>query len=68
MIRDEFLWVENYRPRVLNDVILPQELKKTFEAFISKGEISNMILSGGPGVGKTTVARAVLEELSLIHI
>lgn len=68
MIRDEFLWVEKYRPRVLDDVILPHELKTTFRSFIDKGEISNMILSGGPGVGKTTVARAVLEELGCDYI
>lgn len=63
MIRDEFLWVEKYRPRLLSDVILPNELKATFAQFINKGNVPNLILSGGPGVGKTTVARAVLDEL-----
>lgn len=67
-IRDEFLWVEKYRPARLADTILPQELKTTFEEFISKGNVPNLILSGGPGVGKTTVARAVLEELGCDYI
>ena len=58
---EEFLWVEKYRPKTISDTILPEELKSTFEDFISKG-IPNLILSGGPGVGKTTVARAMLEQ------
>ena len=58
---EEFLWVEKYRPKTILDTILPEELKSTFEDFVSKG-IPNLILSGGPGVGKTTVARAMLEQ------
>ena len=58
---EEFLWVEKYRPKTISDTILPEELKSTFEDFVSKG-IPNLILSGGPGVGKTTVARAMLEH------
>ena len=58
---EEFLWVEKYRPKTISDTILPEELKSTFEDFVSKG-IPNLILSGGPGVGKTTVARAMLEQ------
>ena len=58
---EEFLWVEKYRPKIITDTILPQELKSTFDDFI-KGGIPNLILSGGPGVGKTTVARAMLEQ------
>lgn len=68
MIREEFLWVEKYRPRVLKDTILPSEFKQTFQEFINKGNIPNLILSGGPGVGKTTVAKAVLEELECDYI
>ena len=58
---EEFLWVEKYRPKTISDTILPEELKSAFEDFVSKG-IPNLILSGGPGVGKTTVARAMLEQ------
>ena len=58
---EEFLWVEKYRPKIITDTILPQELKSTFDDFV-KGGIPNLILSGGPGVGKTTVARAMLEQ------
>ena len=68
MIREEFLWVEKYRPRVLDDTILPAELKSTFKEFVRKGDIPNLLLSGGPGVGKTTVARAMLEELQCDYI
>tara|TARA_Y100001972_G_scaffold111707_1_gene144727 strand:- start:1391 stop:2323 length:933 start_codon:yes stop_codon:yes gene_type:complete len=59
---EEFLWVERYRPKTVADTILPEDLKNTFEEFI-KGGIPNLILSGGPGVGKTTVARAMLDQV-----
>jgi DNA polymerase III delta prime subunit len=63
-VRDnEYLWVEKFRPRNLNDCILPEEQKRVFKEFIEKGEIQNMLLCGGPGMGKTTVARALCEEL-----
>jgi DNA polymerase III delta prime subunit len=63
-VRDnEYLWVEKYRPRNLNDCILPEGQKRVFREFIEKGEIQNMLLCGGPGMGKTTVARALCEEL-----
>lgn len=65
---DEFLWVEKYRPRNINECILPQELKNTFSSFVAKGEIPNLILAGGPGVGKTTVARAMLEQIGANYI
>ncbi len=68
MIREEFLWVEKYRPRVLKDAILPSELKKTFQEFVAKGNVPNLLLTGGPGIGKTTVARAILEELQCDYI
>ena len=59
---EEFLWVERYRPKTVADTILPEDLKNTFEEFV-KGGIPNLILSGGPGVGKTTVARAMLDQV-----
>lgn len=59
----EFLWVERYRPKTIADTILPDELKKSFQQFVDQGNIPNLLLSGGPGVGKTTVARAMLEQL-----
>ena len=58
---DEFLWVEKYRPKTIEDCVLPSEIKKTF--FDLKGEIPNMILSGTAGTGKTTVARALCEQV-----
>ncbi len=59
----DFLWVEEYRPQTIDDCILPQSLKTLFQSFIKKGELSNLLLSGTPGVGKTTVAKALCEEL-----
>ena len=60
---ETFLWVEKYRPTNINDCILPNELKKTFGLFVQDKHIPNLILSGGPGVGKTTVAKAMLDEI-----
>jgi DNA polymerase III delta prime subunit len=62
-VKEDFLWVEKYRPKTIEDTILPVELKKTFQQFIDQKNIPNLILSGTAGVGKTTVARAMLEEL-----
>ena len=68
-VRDEqFLWVEKYRPHNLEDCILPAEQKATFQEFIDKGEIQNMLLCGGAGMGKTTVARALCEELGTDYL
>ena len=60
---DTFLWVEQYRPKTVDDCILPQSLKNTFKEFVEAGDVPNVILSGGPGVGKTTIAKAVLDEI-----
>lgn len=60
---DEFLWVEKYRPHTIADTILPDNLKKTFQTFVDKKNIPNLLLTGSAGVGKTTVAKAMLEEL-----
>ena len=59
----EFLFVEKYRPQVIDDCILPNETKKTFKEFVAKGEIPNLLLAGPPGIGKTTIAKALCNEL-----
>jgi DNA polymerase III delta prime subunit len=59
----DFLFVEKYRPQVIDDCILPDETKKTFKEFVAKGEIPNLLLAGPPGVGKTTIAKALCNEL-----
>lgn len=64
----EFLWVEKFRPRTLGDCILPADQKKIFQEMLSKGEIQNMLLCGGAGMGKTTIARALCEELQTDYI
>ena len=63
MSRDEFLWVEKYRPKTIEECILPEDIKKTFQGFLSKGEVPNLLLSGPAGCGKTTVAKALCHEL-----
>lgn len=67
-MNEEFLWVEKYRPKTIEDTILPCDLKKTFQQFVDQKNIPNLILAGGAGVGKTTVARAMLEELGCDYI
>jgi DNA polymerase III delta prime subunit len=67
-MNEEFLWVEKYRPKTIEDTILPAELKATFQQFVDQKNIPNLILSGSAGVGKTTVARAMLEELGCDYI
>ena len=62
-MREEFLWVEKYRPRYIDDCILPQETKKIFLDFVNNKEIPNLLLCGTSGVGKTTVAKALCNEL-----
>ena len=73
---EEYLWVEKYRPKTVDDCVLPNDLKQTFQTFVDQENVPNLLLSGGPGVGKTSVAKAMLDELdsdyltilSLIHI
>ena len=64
-MRDEFLWVEKYRPKTIEDCILPEQIKKTFLDFLDKGEVPNLLLSGPAGCGKTTVAKALCAELGV---
>ena len=64
----EFLFVEKYRPKTIADCILPQALKDTFQSIIDGGEIPNMMFSGSAGVGKTTVARALCNELDIDYM
>jgi len=62
-MQKNFLWVEKYRPKKIDDTILPADLKSTFQKFVADGNIPNLLLSGSAGVGKTTVAMAMLEEV-----
>ena len=64
-MNDEFLWVEKYRPKTIEDCILPENIKKTFREFLNKGEVPNLLLAGPAGCGKTTVAKALCNELGV---
>lgn len=64
-MRDEFLWVEKYRPQTIEECILPEQTKKTFLEFLNKGEVPNLLLSGPAGCGKTTVAKALCKQLGV---
>ena len=65
---DTFLWVEQYRPKTVDECILPKTLKTQLQSYVDKQDISNLILAGGPGVGKTTAARAMLEQIGATYM
>jgi len=64
----ESLWVEIYRPKTIQDCILPDELKKTFQLYVDRKEIPHLLLCGGPGVGKTTIAKALCDEIGCDYL
>lgn len=67
-MKNDFLWVEKYRPKKVSDTILPKELKATFQQFVDQNNVPNLLLSGRAGVGKTTIAKAMLEEIGADYI
>ena len=67
-LREEFLWVEKYRPSTIDQCVLPEGLRKTFLEFVDKKEIPNLLLAGSAGIGKTTIARALCEQLDIDYI
>jgi DNA polymerase III gamma/tau subunit len=68
MMNEHFLWVEKYRPKTIDDCVLPKDLKKTFNEIVKTGKMHNMLFTGTPGLGKTTVAKALCEMLGLDYI
>lgn len=64
----DFLWVERYRPKTVADTILPSDLKNTFQKFVDDKNVPNLLLTGRAGVGKTTIAKAMLEEIGADYI
>jgi DNA polymerase III delta prime subunit len=67
-MNDANLWVEQYRPKTISECVLTEDLKKTFQQFVDNKQIPNLLLSGGAGVGKTTVAKAMLEEIGATYM
>ena len=67
-MQEEFLWVEKYRPKNVNDTILPDTLKQTFQQFVEQDNVPNLLLTGRAGVGKTTIAKAMLEQIGADYI
>lgn len=65
---DQFLWVEKYRPQKIDDCVLPESIKKTFREYVESGNIPNFLFSGGAGVGKTTIAKALCNEIGAEYI
>ena len=67
-MNEEFLWVQKYRPKTISDTILSSELKQTFQQFVNQENIPNLLLTGSAGIGKTTVAKALCEQLNADYI
>jgi DNA polymerase III delta prime subunit len=66
--KDQFLWVEKYRPQNIDDCILPDALKKTFKDYVAQGQLPHMLLCGTAGIGKTTIAKALCNEIGAEYI
>jgi DNA polymerase III delta prime subunit len=67
-MREDFLWSQKYRPKTVSETILPADLKASFQHYVDQQNVPNLILAGGAGMGKTTVARAMLDELDCDYI
>jgi len=67
-MQNDFIWVERYRPKTVSEAILPESLKTTFQQFVDQKNVPNLLLTGRAGVGKTTIAKAMLEELDCDYI
>ena len=65
---NQLLWTEKYRPQTINDCILPERLKKPFQEYVNQKNIPNLLLTGGAGVGKTTVAKAMCKEIGCDYL
>jgi replication-associated recombination protein RarA len=65
---NEVLWVEKFRPKTISECILPDEYKATFQSYVNRKEIPHLLLCGGPGMGKTTIAKALCEEIECDYL
>ena len=64
----DYLWVEKYRPQKVSETILPPQLKNTFQNLVDAGELQNMLFTGTAGLGKTTIAKALCNELDVDYL